>query len=157
MDTVRIAVGTDHAGHEPENPYAPELIAHLGVRGYDVINCGTDTSAPVDYPDVAERVCDKILHHEADCGLLICGSGIGMAMTANRHRGIRAANCVTEQMARLAREHNHANILCVGTRLLSLEDCKKVIDAFLETTVSEEGRHKRRVEKMDEAGGAVAR
>jgi len=155
MSNLRVAVGSDHAGYEGPPYYKPEIIAHLGVKDVDVINCGTDSAESVDYPDVAERVCDNVLHHEADAGILICGSGIGMAIAANRRRGIRAANCTSVEMARLAREHNHANILCVPTRLLSLEECKKVIDEWLGTPWSESERHQRRVKKLDAVGDEV--
>lgn len=146
---MKIAVGSDHAGYEDPPPhYKPELIAHLGVKGFYVINCGTDSAESVDYPDVAESVCDKVLKGEADFGLLVCGTGIGMSITANRHPGIRAAVCTSAEAARLSRQHNHANVLCLGRRLLTLEECKKIIDAWLGMPVSEEERHVRRIEKM---------
>jgi ribose 5-phosphate isomerase B len=155
MTALRVAVGSDHAGFEGPAPYKPELIAHLGIKGLDVINCGTDDSASVDYPDIAERVCGKVVGGEADLGLLVCGSGIGMCMTANRIRGIRAADCTSPKMAQLAREHNHANVLCLGTRLLSLDECRAIIDAFIAEPWSTNERHRRRVEKMDRLGGDV--
>ena len=146
---MKIAVGSDHAGYEDPPPhYKPELMAHLGIKGFDVVNCGTDTSESVDYPDVAETVCDKVLSGEVDFGLLVCGSGVGMSITANRRKGIRAAVCTTPEMARLSRQHNHANVLCLGRRLLSIEECKEIVDAWLEEPYSEEPRHVRRVEKM---------
>lgn len=155
MPQLRIAVGSDHAGFEGPPFYKPELMAHLGVKGFDVINCGTDGPASVDYPDVAERVCHLVLHGEAELGVLVCGTGIGMAMTANRLRGIRAAACINEEMARLSREHNHANVLCLGTRLVSLDACKAILDAWLQEPFSDAERHKRRVNKIDEVGGEV--
>jgi ribose 5-phosphate isomerase B len=155
MATLRVALGSDHAGYQGAEPYKPELIAHLGIKGADVINCGTDSAESVDYPDVAERVCAKVIHGEADLGVLVCGTGIGMSMTANRIRGIRAAVCTSPLMAKLAREHNHANVLCIGTRLLSLEECKAIIDAFIAEPWSSEERHQRRVEKIDSVGGEI--
>ena len=146
---MNIAVGSDHAGYEDPPPhYKPDLIAHLGVQGHDVLNCGTDTSEAVDYPDVAEAVVAKVLSGEADFGILLCGTGIGMSMTANRHPGIRAAVCTTAEMARLSRQHNCANVLCIGKRMLSLEACKEIIDAWLDEPCSEVDRHQRRVAKM---------
>ena len=146
---MKIAVGSDHAGYEDPPPhYKPELMAHLGIKGFDVVNCGTDTSESVDYPDVAETVCEKVLSGETELGLLVCGSGVGMSITANRHRGIRAAVCTTPEMARLSRQHNHANVLCLGRRLLSIDECKEIVDAWLDEPYSEEPRHARRVEKM---------
>lgn len=149
MAPLRIAVGSDHAGYEGPSHYKPEIIAHLGIRGADVINCGTDGAEAVDYPDVAKRVIDAILMKEADLGILICGTGIGMSIAANRRRGIRAAVCVNTTMAKLAREHNHANLLCLGRRLVTLEECKAIIDAWLEQPPSTIERHQRRVDKMD--------
>ena len=146
---MKIAVGSDHAGYEDPPPhYKPELMAHLGIKGLDVVNCGTDTPESVDYPDVAETVCEKVLSGETELGLLVCGSGVGMSITANRHRGIRAAVCTTPEMARLSRQHNHANVLCLGRRISSIDECKEILDAWLEEPQSEEPRHVRRVEKM---------
>lgn len=146
---MKIAVGSDHAGYEDPPPhYKPELMAHLGVKGHDVTNCGTDSSEAVDYPDVAEEVCSKVLHGEADLGVLICGTGIGMSITANRHKGIRAAVCTSTETARLSRQHNHANVLCLGRRIVSLEECKAIVDAWLEEPYSTVERHQRRVTKM---------
>ncbi len=146
---MKIAVGSDQAGYEGPPPhYKPELMAHLGIKGLHVINCGTESPEPVDYPDVAVTVCGKVLSGEADLGLLLCGAGIGMSIMANRHKGIRAAVCTTPEMARLSRQHNHANVLCLGRRVLSLDTCKEIIDAWLEEPYSKEERHVRRVEKM---------
>ena len=146
---MKIAVGSDHAGYEGPPPhYKPEIIAHLEVRGHTVINCGTDSSEAVDYPDVAEAVCDKVLHNEAHLGLLVCGTGVGMSIAANRHKGIRAAVCTSPDMARLSREHNHANVLCLGKRVLELDGCKAILDAWLTEPVSQAERHQRRVGKM---------
>ena len=157
MATLKVAVGSDHAGFQGDQPYKPELIAHLGVKGAEVLNCGTDSAESVDYPDIAERVCETILAGDADLGILICGTGIGMSMTANRIRGIRAAVCTSPQMAKLAREHNHANVLCVGVRLSTLDECKAIIDAFISEPWSTEERHRRRVQKIEGAGGEVLR
>jgi ribose 5-phosphate isomerase B len=155
MAELRVAVGSDHAGYEGPAHYKPELMAHLGIKGASVINCGTDSAESVDYPDVAERVCAKVLGGEADLGLLVCGTGTGMSMAANRFRGIRAAACCSPEMARLAREHNHANVLCLGTRLFSIDACKAIIDAFIAEPWSDSERHRRRVEKIDRVGGEV--
>jgi ribose 5-phosphate isomerase B len=150
MSRLRIAVGSDHAGYEGQTHYKPEIMAHLGVKGHDVINCGTDNGEAVDYPDVAERVCRKVLEGAADLGVLVCGTGTGMCITANRMRGIRAAVCTSVLMARLSREHNHTNVLCLGRRILSLEECKAIIDAWIREPESKTERHQRRVDKMDE-------
>jgi len=145
---MRIAVGNDHAGYEGEEPYIPRIIKHLEHLGHDVVDCGSNGSAAVDYPDFANKVCEVVLRGEADCGILMCGTGVGMGMTANRHKGIRAATCATPDMARLAKEHNDANVLCIGRRILSLDQCIEFVDIFLTTPFSGAERHKRRVAKM---------
>jgi ribose 5-phosphate isomerase B len=146
---MRIAVGSDHAGYEPPPPlYKPELIAHIKALGHEVIDCGTDSSDPVDYPDFANAVCERILNGEADFGVLVCGTGVGVAIAANRHKGIRAAVCLTPEMAKVTREHNDANIVTMGRRLVSLPVCMEIIDTFLSTPFSGQERHARRVAKM---------
>ena len=146
---LRIAFGSDHAGFEGSPPYKPELMKYLESKGIAVVNCGTDSADAVDYPDVAKRVCDEVLSPDADLGILLCGTGIGMSISANRHKGIRAAVCVNTTMAKLAREHNHANVLCLGRRLVSIDECKAIIDAWLTEPPSTVERHQRRVDKMD--------
>jgi ribose 5-phosphate isomerase B len=146
---MRIALGSDHAGYEEPQPYyKPAMREMLAQARHEVIDCGTDGPDSVDYPDFAERVCKKVLSGEADRGILLCGTGIGMSISANRHPGIRAAVCTTPEMAELARTHNHANVLCLGRRILSLEDCAVLIHTFLKTPFSEAERHARRVAKM---------
>ena len=146
---MRVAVGNDHAGYEGPAPYyRPAIIKHLEAQGHEVVDCGASGPGPVDYPDYAAKVSEAVLSGQADCGVLVCGTGIGMSMAANRRPGIRAATCVTPQMASMAREHNNANVLCLGRRVLSLETCLKLIDVFLSTPFTEAERHKRRVAKM---------
>ena len=146
---MRIAVGCDHAGFEaPEPLHMPGIVAHLKDRGFEVVDCGTDGPDAVDYPDFAKRVCEAIRDGRADLGVLLCGTGIGMSITANRNPGIRAAVCVNPEMVRMARAHNDANIICLGRRLLSLAECTDLIDLFLDTEASDAERHKRRVAKM---------
>lgn len=144
-----IAVGSDHAGFEnPEPHYKPEIIEHLKQRGHEVIDCGTSGPESVDYPDFAASVCKAILENKAQCGVLLCGTGIGMAMAANRFQGIRAAVCATPEMAELSRQHNDANVICVGRRILSLPACLHLIDLWLDTPFSAGERHQRRITKM---------
>ncbi len=146
---MRIAVGSDHAGYEEPKPYfKPAIVSHLESRGHEIIDCGTDSSGAVDYPDFAQRVAESVGNKQADLGVLMCGTGIGMGIAANRRRGVRAAVCTSPEMAKLAREHNNANVLCIGRRLLSLDECIAIIDAFLDTEFSGAERHVRRVEKM---------
>ncbi len=146
---MRIAVGCDHAGFDkPEPYYKPEIVKHLETRGMDVLDCGTDGPESVDYPDYAAKVCHAILNGDAERGVLLCGTGMGIAMAANRFKGIRAAVCTSPEMALLARTHNDANIIALGRRILSLEECLHLIDIWLDTPFSAGERHLRRIAKM---------
>ena len=146
---MRIAVGSDHAGYEAPGPaYKPAIVEYLETHGHTVVDCGTSGPEAVDYPDFALKVSEAILQDKAEYGVLLCGTGIGMAIAANRHKGIRAATCANPEMAELARSHNNANVICLGRRILSLERCLKLIDIFLSTPFSEAERHKRRVAKL---------
>ncbi len=148
-NVMKIAVGSDHAGYEDPPPhYKPAIEAHLRACGHEVIDCGTTGPEAVDYPDFAYKVCDAVMRGEADRGVLVCGTGIGMSISANRVPGIRAATCANEEMARLARAHNNANVLCLGRRILTFDECRKIVDAWLAAEFSEAERHVRRVEKM---------
>ncbi len=144
-----IAVGSDHAGYEGQPPwYKPAIMEHLQASGRQVLDCGACGPESVDYPDFADAAAKAILEGRASCAILLCGTGIGMSIAANRHPGIRAAACATPDMARLSREHNDANVLCLGRRILSLEQCLELIDLWLATPFSEGERHCRRVAKM---------
>lgn len=146
---MRIAVGSDHAGYEDPPPYyKPAIMDHLRKLGHDVVDCGTNGSESVDYPDFARRVCDALHEGKAERGVLLCGTGIGISIAANRNPGVRAAVCTSEEMARLSREHNDANVLCLGRRVLSLDECLRIVDAWLDTPFSGGERHRRRVGKM---------
>lgn len=146
---MKIAVGNDHAGYEEPAPYyKPEIVRFLESKGHEVVNCGCDSADAVDYPDVADAVSEAILSGKADTGLLLCGTGIGVSIVANRHPGIRAALCTTPEMARLSREHNDSNVLCLGRRVLSLDECFAIIDVWLSEDVSTLERHQRRIQKM---------
>jgi ribose 5-phosphate isomerase B len=150
---MNLAFGCDHAGYEdPEPYYAPALIAYLESLGHTVHHVGTDGPGSVDYPDFAEKVARLVLDGRAELGVLLCGTGMGISIAANRHQGIRAAACVTEEMVRLARDHNNANILCIGRRISSIDECKRLIDIFLATGFSGGERHVRRIAKMDQLG-----
>lgn len=147
---MNIAFGCDHAGYEaPEPYYAPEIVAYLKELGHTVEHVGTFGPDSVDYPDFAAKVCAHILDGSVELGVLLCGTGMGISIAANRHRGIRAAACVTEKMVKLARDHNNANILCIGSRVSTLEECKVLIKLFLETGFSGGERHQRRINKLD--------
>lgn len=141
----KIILAADHAGYE----YKDELIKYLSGKGYTCADLGTNAPDSVDYPTFACKLCDRLLSSKEDeCGILICGTGIGMSIAANRHKGIRAALCTSVDMARLCREHNNANVLCLGARTSSLEDIKAMADAYLETEFLG-GRHNRRVDMLD--------
>ena len=151
---MKIAVGSDHAGYEEPAPYyKPELVKYLKSLGHEVIDCGAFGPESVDYPDFAVKVCQSILQGKAEAGLLLCGTGIGIGIAANRFRGIRAAVCGTVEMARIARDHNDANVLCLGRRIMTLDQCRQCVDAFLGTPFSNGERHRRRVEKLDRPVG----
>ena len=141
----KLVIGCDHA--------APELKAivrdHLIERGFDVVDVGTHTTDSCNYPDYASAVCEKIQAGEFELGILICGTGIGMSMAANKHNGIRAACCSDTFSAKATRQHNNANVLCFGERVVGLGLALEIVDAF----VNEEylgGRHEARVQMLSD-------
>ena len=139
-----ISAGADHGGFELKD----KLVAMLRKEGYEVIDNGTNSPESVDYPDFAQAVARDILEKRAETGLLVCGSGIGISIAANRFKGIRAALVTNEDSARLSRQHNNANIIALGGRFTSYEDAEKWLKIFLSTPF-EGGRHERRIEKID--------
>lgn len=142
----RVLLAADHAGLDLKNV----LASHLTDLGWEPEDLGTDSSASCDYPDFAHRLADALAAGRAPRGVLVCGAGIGMSIAANRHSGVRAANCLSERMAALSREHNDANVLCLGSRLVDEVTAKKILWTFLETPFGG-GRHERRVEKIEPA------
>lgn len=141
--STRIAIASDHAGFDLK----AELVEDLGSQGYEVIDLGTSNHESVDYPDYGQALARTVAAGAADCGVAICGSGIGISMAANRHPKIRAALCNNIETVRLARQHNDANVLALGARFLDAHLAKKMLIEFL-TTSFEGGRHQRRVEKL---------
>ena len=137
-----IHIGCDHAALDLKNI----IIRQLEERGLTVTDHGTYTPESCDYPDIAHDVAQAV-EKENGTGILLCGTGIGMSMAANHHKGIRAALCTTELHAKFARRHNDANILCLGARMTGVELAKAIVEAFL-TTGFEGGRHKRRIHKI---------
>lgn len=137
----KITIGSDHAGYALKI----KIIAHLKELGWDVIDVGTDSEASCDYPVFADAVCKNVQNGTTKLGILICGTGIGMSMAANKHRGIRAAACSDVFSARLTRAHNDANILCFGERVVGYGVACDLVDAFLSTEF-EGGKHQRRVD-----------
>lgn len=140
---VTIAIGGDHAGYE----YKAQLKAQLSDKGYELKDFGTHSADSVDYPDFAHPVAEAVEGNDFEFGVLICGSANGVAMAANKHQGIRAAICWTEEIASLARQHNDANIVCIPARFVSAEEMLTIVDRFL-TTDFEGGRHANRVGKI---------
>ncbi len=144
--TATIALGADHAGFELKEA----LKQHLVQQGVRVTDLGTNSTVSSDYPDFAQAVARAVAEHQAELGVLICATGVGMSMTANKVPGVRAALVFDEQMAVLARQHNHANVLCLGAQTTPPDTARKIIDAFLSTKF-EGGRHDRRIHKMEPA------
>lgn len=138
-----IAIGSDHAGFE----YKEKLKTWLTTAGYTVKDYGTHSLDSVDYPDFAHPVASAVEKKEFDLGILLCGSANGVAITANKHQGIRAALCWTDEIASLARQHNNANIVCIPARFVTEEVAKKIAETFLNTAF-EGGRHANRVGKI---------
>jgi ribose 5-phosphate isomerase B len=142
---MKIAIASDHAGYEEKERLKP-LLNELGIQFEDL---GTVSEESVDYPDYARKVGDEVAHGNVDQGLLVCGSGTGMAIAANKVPGVRAAVAWNEETARLAREHNDANVLALGARTTSSEDLPKIVRAWFAAKFAG-GRHTQRVEKIRE-------
>lgn len=140
---MNISIGNDHAGTE----YKAAIKAHLEAQGHKVSNHGTDDSSSVDYPDFIHPVATDVENGAADLGIIICGSGNGAAMTANKHQQVRAALCWTKEITALARLHNDANVLSIPARFTSLPQAVAMVDVFLNTEF-EGGRHANRVNKI---------
>lgn len=140
---MTIAIGNDHAGTQ----YKFEIVKKLEAAGHTVINYGTDEESSVDYPDFVHPTADAVEQKKADVGILICGSGNGVQMTANKHQGIRAALVWNNELVALARQHNNANILAIPARFVSLQQALQFVEIFLETEF-EGGRHQNRVNKI---------
>ncbi len=141
---MKISIASDHAGFEQKQ----DLVAYLKREGHKVLDRGPESDSRVDYPDFAELVGKDVQSGEAERGVLVCGTGIGMAMAAGKLEGIRAANVVRRDFAVLCREHNDANVITLSGRFVSLEDNERILDAFL-TTEFAGGRHAGRVEKIN--------
>lgn len=147
MQRKTIYIGADSAGYEMKEM----LASALREEGYDVHDCGTDSTASCHYPVYAHAVCEQVQKAPDDCfGILICGTGIGMSMAANKHRGIRAAVCGDTFSARFTRMHNNANVLCMGARVIGPGLAKDITDLFLDTPFESGGRHEARVNMITE-------
>lgn len=138
-----VAIGSDHAGFD----YKSEIVGFLQAKGFQVKDFGTHSSNSADYPDFAHPVANAVESGEAACGILVCGSANGVAITANKHQDIRAAICWLPEIAALARQHNNANVLCLPARFVSVTEAEEMVDSFL-STAFEGGRHANRVAKI---------
>lgn len=140
---MKIAIAADHGGFELKD----SMVEYIKSLGNEVVDLGTNSADSVDYPDYAKKVCEEIQKGNSDLGILICGTGIGMSLAANKFEGIRAA-CVSDvYSAKMSRNHNNANVLCIGARVIGDEVAKLIIKTFLENEF-EAGRHQRRVDKV---------
>lgn len=144
MENLRIAIGSDHGGYE----YKEQIVSHLKEKGYECVDVGTYSTDSCDYPVIARTVTTKITAGEVDRGILICGTGIGMSIVANKVNGIRAALCGDTFSARASRAHNNSNVLCLGERVIGINLAMDIVDIWLESKF-EGGRHQRRVDMME--------
>lgn len=149
---MKIALGCDHGGIEHKNA----IKAHLTERGFEVVDFGINENASVDYPDIALPVANSVANGENDFGILVCGTGIGMSLAANKVHGIRAAAVSEHFSAKYTRLHNNSNILCLGGRVIGVGTALELVDLFVDTKF-EGGRHQRRIDKITqiENGGNI--
>ena len=142
---MKIVIGSDHGGFELKE----QIKQYLQEQKIEVEDVGTFSKDSVDYPDIAHKAIEKYRKGSFNFGILICGTGQGMSITANKHKGIRAALCTNSYLAKMARLHNNANFLCMGGRVIGVEVAKEIVDVFLNTDF-EGGRHLRRITKIEE-------
>lgn len=141
---MKIAIAADHAGFELKD----HLGRWLADEGHEVVDLGTDGPESVDYPDFGHRLAEEVLAGDCERGVLVCGTGVGVAMTANRHAGIRAVNSLDLYSVRMARAHNDANVLCLGARVIGTGLAEALLETFL-VTAFDGGRHARRIDKIE--------
>ncbi len=141
---LRVAIGCDHAGY----PLKEVLVKFLQDQGHAVLDVGTRSSRAVDYPDYTARLCRVLQERDADRGVMICGSGAGSCVAANKMNGIRAAVCHDHYTAHQAVEHDDVNVLCLGSRVIGESVARELVEAFLQARFSKEARHRRRLEKV---------
>ena len=141
---MKIGISNDHAAVELKN----SVLEHLRKKGYEVVNYGTDSHESYDYPMAAKVLCKAIRNGEVDLGIAICGTGVGISIACNKHRGIRACCCSEATSARLTREHNNANVICFGARIISEELANDIVDTFVTTEFSNGERHCKRVQMI---------
>jgi len=141
---MRIALAADHAGYQLKD----ELAARLAGQGHDILDLGTNSAAPVDYPDSAEAIAGALDRGEAERGIIVCGSGAGVSIAANKFPGIRAAVCHDTYTAHQAVEHDDMNVLCIGGRVVGAALARELVETFLSASFSGEERHRRRLNKV---------
>lgn len=141
---MKIGITNDHAA----TALKKDLLEYLTNKGYEVINYGTNDDNSCDYPLMGNALCDGFKNDGIEKGIAICGTGIGISIACNKHKGIRAACCSEVESAKLSREHNDANVICFGARIIDLETAKQIVDAFLTTPFSNGERHIRRVQEL---------
>ncbi len=141
---MKISIGADHGAFKEKEL----LVKHLKELGYEVVDYGTDSEASVDYPDFAGPVAQSISDHESDFGIVMCGTGIGASITANKYPGVRAALVYDPEIAKITREHNDSNVLALGGRVTPIEDMYKIVDSWLATPFTHDARHERRINKL---------
>ena len=142
---MRLAVGADHAGFEMKR----DLAAQMAQQGHEILDVGTYSSAPVDYPDIAEAVATALRNGQVDRGILVCGSGAGVSVAANKFPGVRAAVCHDAYTARQAVEHDDLNVMCLGARVIGPALARTLVEAFVGAAFSADDRHLRRLAKID--------
>ena len=140
---MTLAIAADHGGFELKNI----LIDYLAEKGHSIINLGTDSPESVDYPDYAKVCCEKVVAKEVDFGILVCGTGVGISIAANKIDGIRCGLCPSKEIAALVKQHNNANVIALGGRFTSPEDAKAIVDSYMSAEF-EGGRHQTRVDKI---------
>ena len=143
---MKVGISNDHSAVELKN----SVMSHLKEKGYEVVNYGTDSTESYDYPLAGSVLAKAIQNKEVDLGIAICGTGVGISIACNKHKGIRACCCSEATPARLTREHNDANIICFGARIVSTELANDIVDTFLTTPFSNGERHKRRIAQIHE-------
>lgn len=142
---MKIAIGNDHAAVEMKN----EIVSYLEEKGYEVVNIGTDTKDSCNYAEFGEKVANLVASKAVDCGILICGTGVGISLAANKVNGIRACVCSEPLTAQLSKQHNNSNILAFGARIIGIETAKMIVDCWLAAEY-EGGRHEKRVSYLTE-------
>ncbi|MCR4856038.1 MAG: ribose 5-phosphate isomerase B [Erysipelotrichaceae bacterium] len=143
---MKVGISNDHSAVDLKN----SVLSHLKEKGYEVVNFGTDSTDSYDYPIAGSKLAKAIQNEEIDLGIAICGTGVGISIACNKHKGIRACCCSEATSARLTREHNNANIICFGARIVSTELANDIVDAFLTTKFSGDERHSRRIKQISE-------